>query len=532
MSDGRLRLEASANFSRLNAAFERQKEKTAKLEEEVRRLGQGHDRMGKKGQNAFEGMARYAKTAIASYVGVHAAVAAVNMAIQEEIELRRRAANANKSLQEERILFMTQTARFTPEQRAAFEERIRAAGQSAGITEAEALNIGRRALTATSDSDVNLRIEKAAGIVERLGELLGPTIRNVEGLPGAILDLQRTIGGSQEESIGFALTALDISRLEDIAELPNLIRTIAGAAAIQTDVKDKKVLAEQTLALFSAFQSVTGDVIGANTSTAIVNFIAALQKEQGDKTLTPDQLIAALQDEEGIKFIGKSFSKPVQEDLIRSNSTIAQTYRDNLKSVSQDFAKSFEDIKSLTSGERDPDLAAARANEKSRAAAERILRESRGVDAQAAEIVKNLAPIAAPASSRLGLRRMVAVWANSAFGDVDSSIDIARDLLAERTSRGTGVLSTISDLFPTRQDERVERQKARGDRFLLSAGDESDPAIMAAREMLQRLLDIQKAQMAEESAERKADNAKLTDTVGKAINTSVGNARLTSEQEN
>lgn len=532
MADGRLRLEASANFSRLNSAFERQKEKTAKLEEEVRRLGDGHERMGKRGRNAFEGMARYAKAAIASYVGIHAAVAAVNNAIQEEIELRKRAQDANKSLQEERILFFTQTARFTPEQRAAFEARIQAAGKVAGVTEAEALSIGRRALTATSDSDVNLRIEKAAGIVERLGELLGPTIRNVEGLPGAILDLQRTIGGTQEEAIGFALTALDISRLEDISELPNLIRTIAGAAAVQTGVEDKGLLAEQTLALFSAFQSVSGDVIGANTSTAIVNFIAALQREAGDRTLTPDELIKALQDEEGIKFIGKSFSKPVQEDLIRSNSTIAKTYRDNLKSVSQDFSKSFEDIKALTSGEGDADLAASRANERSKAAADRILRETRGVDAAATEIVKNLAPIAAPGTSRLGLRRTIAVWANSWLGDVDSSLDIARDLLAERTSRGEGVLSTISDLFPTRQDARVERQKARGDEFLLNAGDSSDPAIIAAREMLRELLVIQKAQMTEESAERKADNAKLADTVGKAVNQSVGNARLTSEQEN
>ena len=537
MADGRLRLEASANFSRLNSAFERQKEKTARLEEEVRRLGEGHGRMGKKSETAFQGMVRNARNAITAYVGVHAAIATVNAAIEQEIDLQRRAGEANKNLQEERILFTTQTARFTPNQRAEFERRIQEAGSRAGITEAEALSIGRRALTATSDSDVDLRIEKAAGIVEKLSDVLGPTISQTGGLPGAILDLQRTIGGTQEEAIGFALTALDISRLEEISELPNLIRTIAGAAAVQTGVEDKGVLAEQTLALFSAFQSVSGDVIGANTSTAIVNFIAALQREQGDRTLTPDQLIDALRDEEGIKFIGKSFSKPVQEDLIRSGSTIAATYRDNLKSVSQDFEAAFERIKGLTQGAGDVELSSALAAQRSEALATRIARETRGVQRDAFKIVSNLDPVARP-GFRNFIRRNVEsalrrVGAAASQDNIENGLEISRNNLAERLSRG--FFSPIIDRAAFGLGRAARIRKARGDfsdEELLTLGDSSDPTLVAARAQLRELLEIQKAQMAEESAERKADNAKLADTVAKAVNQSVGNARLTSEQEN
>ena len=537
MADGRLRLEASANFSRLNTAFEKSKQKVASLEDRLSRLEQGHDRMGKKSQSAFGIMARYAQNVITSYVGIHAAIATVNHAIQEEIELRRRAADANKSLQEERILLMGQTASFSPEQRAEFESRVLAAGRQAGITESQALSAGRRALTATSDSDPNLRIDKAAGILEKMALALGPRLAAAEGLPGAVLDLQRTLGGSQEQAIGLLKTALDNSRLEDDAEAPNFIRTIAGAAAIQTGVQDKETLAEQTLALFSAFQAVTGDVIGANTSTAIVNFIAALQREQGDRTLTPDQLIDALQDEEGIKFIGKSFSKPVQEDLIRSGSEISRIYRDNLKAVSKDHEQVYRESVRLVSGVDDPELMAFRASERAKAEAERLLRETRGVDAQAVGVVKSLAPVARPPLSVEGVRRMVSVGVNNAVGDVDSSLGLSRTFLAEKLSRN--LLSPITDYVNFGfgpgfgRTARVAAARRRfSDEELLTLGDDSDPTLVAARAQLRELLAIQKAQMAEESAARKSDNAKLVDTVGKAVNTGVSNARLTSEQEN
>lgn len=536
MSDGRLRLEASANFSRLNSAFEKSKETIASLEERIRRLEQGHTRMGKKSETAFQGMVRNARNAVTAYVGVHAAVAAVNAAIEHEISLRREASQNNQNVQDERILFTTQTSRFTPQQRAEFERRIRDAGISAGISEAEALSIGRRALTATSDSDVNLRIEKAAGIVEKLSQVLGPTITQAGGLPGAILDLQRTIGGSQEESIGFALTALDISRLEDIAELPNLIRTIAGAAAIQTGVQDKGVLAEQTLALFSAFQSVTGDVIGANTSTAITNFIAALQRENGDRTLTPDQLIKALQDEEGIKFIGKSFSKPVQEDLIRSGSTIAETYRDNLKSVSQDFEQAFNKIRSLTQGSEDPNLSSSLGVRRSKALRDAILRNELAVQGDVFQIVENLDPAARPGignyfrrSAEHYLRRV-----GAAFGQdqLETGLEVSRNNLAEMLSRDTFSPFIDKTAFGLGRAVRIATARRRfTDEELLTLGGDSDEFV-AARSQLAELLNTSMAQMTKESEGRKEDNSKLVDIVSRVINTSVGNARLTSEQEN
>jgi len=126
------------------------------------------------------------------------------------------------------------------------------------------------------------------------------------------------------------------------------------------------------------------------------------------------------------------------------------------------------------------------------------------------------------------------VWKMSFGADLDDTIDYARQTLAEQVSRGDGFMGGLADLNPLYQMARVQstmRKYSDEEMIRMSDPDMLSESYSAAR-MLERLLAIQEARMAEESAARKADNAKLVDTVGKAVNTGVSNARLTSEQEN
>jgi hypothetical protein len=537
VSDGNLKLTASADFGKLSNSFDRLSKKVNKQEEQLRRMGDASGKATKKGETGMRGMISTGVRLISTYVGIHSAIATVNAALQEEIQLRQKAAGSQTSLQEQRILFNTQTGRFTPEQRQRFEERIQVSGIRAGLTEAEALEVGRRALTATSDSDVDKRIEKAAGIVDIMSKALGPVLHKFGGgLPGAILDLQRTLGGSREQAAGFATTALDISRTEDIEQLPNLIRTIAGASAVQSQLDpDKRLeLAKQTLALFSAIQSSTGDVVGANTSTAISNFIAVLSEKAGDRTLLPEELINALQGEEGIKFKGKSFTRPVQQDLFRNESTLNDLFRDNLEAVSGNFEQQFQTIVDLNTGKNDPDIAGTRASAalKSQAAAARRVRLGLGQEVTNGfvEALTESRPGPSAFAGR-NLTRLALKFSPTQVEDEQAVARIAlksaianRDLEGLRTNQ-----SPLGLLFARRNRIRsVEGTDAELLERARAAGTPESAQAIAMFEEIRKVIDA----IGNESASRQADNAALTDTVSRGVNSAVASGRTTREQEN
>jgi hypothetical protein len=301
----------------------------------------------------------------------------------------------------------------------------------------------------------------------------------------------------------------------------------------------KAVVAKQTLAEFSAFQLATEDRIGANTSTAIVNFLASKVKATGRTDLTALELSELVDpnDPDFQKLIrGKGFSKPMQLQLAKAGSELREASRTILKSLEEELVKPIGDLLKAQKGEIDPNLRASIGERRSKAFADKLLEDEKSIGVNARKIVENLLPIASPGildfPRRMATRNMLKLEQDQ----LQASMGVARQAIGGAVFREN--FGLLSHLAPLRIFGNTAATFGRSNEDLLRIRSD-DPSVQAAQAMLRELIAIQQSQVEEqkflakeEANRRSADNARLVDTVGRATNAAAQGSRLSSEEEN
>lgn len=377
MSDGSLKLTASADFNRLENELDSLKKKHAQLEDQMGKTGKAARGMEATHAKSYDAIAARVQSTITTYMGLSKAVEMVTNAMAEQIALNEKAAMLSANTATAKRIVAQQMGPFSLDQKEEYFDRIAEIGLKHGIEEAPAILSTEKALSATSGDPVD-RINRVAEAFDSLAPLFVSNIDQVGPIMGSMLDLQRNIGGPAKEVTAFLLNALSETRLEGAQDLPTLIRAISGAQAI-THAKDPKQAAIDVTAMVGAFQAMTGDVEGRVSTTAITNMLAVMSEESKLRDIQPHSLLQAIVEDEDLasqvaqKVLGEGFSKPVQRDFLIDGKLkdLYEAQRKSFQKVSSDHLTGIQEFYS-----QDPDIAFDTARRKQVARSEKVLKES------------------------------------------------------------------------------------------------------------------------------------------------------------
>lgn len=378
MSDGSLKLTASADFNRLENELDSLRKKHAKLEDQVGKSSKAFRGMESASEKSFNAISSRIQGTIATYMGLSRVIDLVINGMHEEIEINRRAGFASRNVADAKRQLLSQTGQFTDEQRERFMSSATDIGAKHGIRESEAILSLQQPLSATF-GDTEARIAQSLDVFSTFAPLFVGRMEEAGPVMAAVLDAQRTMGGSAKEVTNFLLAALSQTRLTGLESLPNLIRTLAASQAI-TRAPDPVQAAREVTALFGAFQALTGEAEGAITSTAITNFLAVMSEQAEERGIQPSELLKMVRSDEDLamqvaeKVLGRSFTKPVQREFLEEGNLI-KAYQTQLKEFEAVDPKDLDSIVSFFS--KDRDIAMDSALRRQQAKAEKFLKDDR-----------------------------------------------------------------------------------------------------------------------------------------------------------
>lgn len=548
MSDGNLKLTASADFNQLNNAFIRQQKQVQNLEEQVKKLGGAQTGQTDKADRGLQGIIRRATQVALAYGGIHQAVALVNQALQDEVRLRERSRDLNLTFAQSLQALRAQTLQLTDAEFEQLKMRAVATGQAAGLTPTESIQAAIPSFSATMDPEAQVRIDKAIGAMSEVGRVIGVNLRDMPSLPGAIQDLQRAVGPSMtlEQASQFAFQALSVSRIEDVQDLPNLIRTVAASVAVLKLPDEKKLeAAQEVAALLSALQALTSDTPAAMTSTAITNFISEMKiASRTEGGLMPNQLRQMLMSNErlldAMKFKGKSGNRLLQPEFLVERSNLADEAAKALQALQDPTVEAYNRLVAAQRGVNDANVSAANALNRGRAQVEESLLGDVG-PTMASTVSERLA-VTDRGVLAFPRRRLTQLALEMGPEQDRQAVNVARLQLLETMTRPAGGVGRFLDLAGGRRIRMLANLIVRdfshlSDEDLLSFQGSED--VTKAQTTLRDLLQVIEARENQasiraeaEAAMRARDNAKLTDTVGRAVNGAVQTQRTGSEQEN
>lgn len=323
-SDGRLALEASANFTRLENALTRAQARIASLEKESAKFAVGLTRQDKLQESVFTKLAQRVALSFGAYRLLGEAIGQVNRAIQNNINLQQQSLAATVTLGEATAQVVTATGGTpTAEQVRKIEEAIRqfaAAGVPMGVagqTLAEAVNAEKGALdlVLARATEVGRQVSKIA-----TGRELG-ALPKVAVAVGAVA----TEGVfTQEEALGMALAARGQARATSLESLASAAAAIKlSEVPIQFDTREQsRELALQILAIWTETTHILQDETGVAARATASRMIQVMDEIIGEDVQPFEAMRRIAGDPELAKrfadeMLGRMESKQAQQFLLR-----------------------------------------------------------------------------------------------------------------------------------------------------------------------------------------------------------------------
>ena len=348
-TDGQVDLRVNADFNRLENAMARQQNRVVRLENANARLLdkiRGVENQTTRGSN--NSVAALARVA-GAYLSVSKAVGFVTQAIQENIEISRRASFRDTTQAQADAELASVTFGFDEKERQRLFRLVKEK-RPVGFTQAEFNQTVAETLTVTSGEDRE-RIDQAMEASIASAAIHITKKEEAGAFGGAVVNINRSLDGvaTFPEMLALMGGVRSQSSLKTTAALKSVIPVAATADVTSPKTEDRLENIITALSIFSAFTGRAGDTDGSVAKTGTTNFIADLKTVLPEKLDVTERLATVVGDVNLQKKIieilkGRAETKPIGEEIAIGGVTfeMIEDIRKKLRTIVRE--KGFEEV--------------------------------------------------------------------------------------------------------------------------------------------------------------------------------------------
>ena len=353
-TDGQVDLRVNADFNRLENAMARQQNKVVRLENANARLldkiKKVENQTARGSNNSVAALGRVA----GAYISISKAVGIATEAVQENIDITRRASFRDTTQAQADAELASVTFGFESSERDRLFKAVKEQ-RPVGFTQAEFTQTVAEALTVTSGNERE-RIDQALKSAVSSAAIHVTKKDEAGAFAGAVVNINRSLGGvaSFDEMLALMGGVRSQSSLKTTESLKEVVPVAAVADVTSPKTTDRLENIITSLAIFSAFSGRAGDSDGSIAKTGTTNFIADLERVLPEKLDVTERLAAVVGDKNLQKEIisslkGRAATKPIGREIAEGGLTfdMIEEIRTNLRRIIRE--RGFEEVRDFMS---------------------------------------------------------------------------------------------------------------------------------------------------------------------------------------
>jgi len=328
-----------SDFEKVKKDYEDLARRTAKVEAENKKLKTTSDRVdasmrktGRSQSSMLQAGIASTRSLIASYGGVHAALALVTKELEAQKRLSRESLQANMTIAQAESAVIKNLGDVSDKAALSFIDRVKKVSQSAGMSSSVPSLQAASSILSAVGGDQKTALE----IVGVSAPLFRDTPEQMATFGGGLGDMMKSTKQDAKQTAALMLAIQGQARFETLEAFKNVAPAMAAANVVAKGDPEKNV--REAAALFAAVGSRAGDKEGAVTKTAVTNLMANMQALLPELDTSFERLAAIQKDPElQTKVLKKGFKgaiKPIIRELVSgSDSQTSQMVSDAFEKI-------------------------------------------------------------------------------------------------------------------------------------------------------------------------------------------------------
>jgi hypothetical protein len=327
--------------------LEKMRKEYDKLLQKMGQLEKDSEKAARSQKSHFEGVATSLMGAVTGYITLQQALEEVNAELQRQIDLQRRAAQANVTVASSQASVRKNIGDVTTAQFQTFLQGVQAIQRETGFANLAQLNTAAADVLSATGSNQATTLE----VLKATAPIFRDKPEELAQFAGGVADVMSASGSSAEEATALALAGFGQSRTTSLTAFKNVAQAIKSGGAF-SGVGDKQT-SEEIIALFGTMSRFSGDVEGGSTRTAVVKFMEKMEAFGGEGSLldrlgrVQEGIAGGTIDETKVLEGFEAASKGAVRNILRADPTIDADLRatvDTTKASTEAYARLVNDL--------------------------------------------------------------------------------------------------------------------------------------------------------------------------------------------